>query len=81
MYLIGRLPQHELEAMAAEEARRLYEVEFSFYNPYTRFICTDGIPADQEETFCRLVEEELLLKGEKIHRSGAMFKICEYQAK
>lgn len=73
-------PMIVIEAMAAEEARYLYETEFSHENPYTRFINDDSVPISQRELFCRLVEEELAMKGEKIHRDGNMFKICRYQA-
>ena len=69
----------ELEAMASEEARRLYEKEFSYHNPYTREIEADGIPACLEDKFYQMVEDELLLKGEKIRRIGKYFKICKYQ--
>ncbi|MCI9246254.1 MAG: hypothetical protein HFJ30_03905 [Clostridia bacterium] len=70
-----------LEAEASEEARRLYEREFHYHNPYTRVIETGGIPTSQVEEFCQMVEEELLRKGEKIHREGKYFKIERYQAK
>ncbi len=71
----------ELQAIASEEARRLYEKEFSYFNPYTREIDTEGIPYTQKEAFCRMVEEELLQKGEKIRRQGQYFKIDKYQSK
>lgn len=76
-----RLDTIELEVLADEEARRLYEVEFSHHNPYTREIETSGIPYPQEEEFCQLVEQELLRKGEKIHRNGRYFKIARDQRK
>lgn len=68
-----------LEALASEEARRLYEEEFSYYNPYTREIFTDGVSFDEEEAFCRMVEQELANRGEKIERQGRYFKISRYQ--
>lgn len=71
----------ELEARASEEARRLYEQEFHYYNPYSREIDIKGIPCALEDKFCRMVEEELELKGEKIHRNGKYFKIDRYQKK
>jgi len=71
----------ELGAEASEEARRLYEREFHYHNPYTRVIDTGGIPYTQEEQFCQMVEEELRLKGETIHRHGTCFKIDRYQKK
>ena len=69
-----------LEAAAAEEARRLYEREFSHYNPYTIVIETEGIQSSQVEAFCCLVEQELLEKGERIKRNGIYFKIGRYQS-
>ena len=69
----------EIEALASEEARRLYEKEFSYYNPYTREIDAEGIPFLEREKFYQLVEEELLQKGEMIQRDGAYFKIMKYQ--
>lgn len=71
----------ELEVEASEEARRLYEREFHHHNPYTREIDTSGIPYAQEEQFCQMVEDELRLKGEKIHLNGRYFKIDRYQKK
>ena len=50
------------------------------YHPYTVEIETNGVPYDKEEYFCRLVEEELQKKGEKISRDGRYFKIDRYQA-
>lgn len=70
----------DLVALAAEEARRLYEANFHHYHPYTVEIETDGVPYDKVEYFCRLVEEELLTKGEKIRRDGRYFKIDRYQS-
>ena len=71
----------ELTAMASEEARRLYEKEFSYFNPYTREIDAEGIPFSQREAFYQMVEEELLEKGEKIRRQGQYFEIERYQRK
>lgn len=68
-----------LEAEASEEARRLYEREFSFFNPYTREIETEGISHSKEEAFCQMVEDELRRRGEKILRNGRYFKISRYQ--
>ena len=73
-------PSMDLVALAAEEASRLYEVNFHHYHPYTVEIETDGVSYDKVETFCRLVEEELLAKGEKIRREGRYFKIDRYQS-
>jgi len=73
------MDNNEIEAMASEEAVRLYEKEFQHYNPYTREINADGIPYSKQEIYFRLVEEELLAKGEKIQRQGAYFKIERYQ--
>ena len=70
----------DLVALAAEEAIRLYEVYFHHHHPYTVEIETDGVPSDRIDYFCRLVEEELELKGEKIRRDGRYFKIAKYQA-
>ena len=70
----------DLVALAAEEARRLYEANFHHHHPYTVEIETDGVPEDRTEYFCRLVEEELLAKGEKIRREGQYFKIDRYQS-
>ena len=70
---------NEIEARACEEAVRLYENEFHYYNPYTREINAEGIPYSKQEMYFRLVEEELLAKGEKILRQGAYFKIARYQ--
>ena len=70
----------DLVAMAAEEASRLYETCFHHYHPWSVDIDTTGVPYDKVETFCRLVEEELALRGEKIRRDGRYFKIDKYQA-
>ena len=74
---------HEIDlvAVAAEEAARLYEVNFHHYHPYTVEIETAGIPEHRREYFCRLVEDELALKGETILRDGRYFKIARYQSK
>lgn len=79
--MFEELSTMELEAEASEEARRLYEEEFHYYNPYTREIDTSGISSQQEERFCQMVEDELRRKGEKIHRNGRYFKIARYQKK
>lgn len=77
------MKRSELEALAYEEAVRLLEKEFSFHNPYSRVIETEGIPYGDIETFCRLVEDELELKKEKITRDNKypnLFKIDKFQA-
>ncbi|MCI9087634.1 MAG: hypothetical protein HFJ32_03660 [Clostridia bacterium] len=79
--MLDELSTMELEVEASEEARRLYEREFHYNNPYSREIETNGIPYSQEEQFCQMVEDELRLKGEKIHRNGRYFKIDRYQKK
>lgn len=68
-----------LEALAYEEAQRLLETCFTFHNPYTCIIDNEGIPFEKHEDFYRMVEEELLAKGEKIERRGAFFKILKFQ--
>ena len=70
----------DLVAMAAEEASRLYEKFFHHYHPWSVDIDTAGVPFEDEERFCRLVEEEIAAKGEKIRRNGRYFKIDKYQA-
>ena len=70
-----------MTAMAYEEAQRLLEKSFSFHNPYTCEIEAEGIPFNQREEFYKLVEEELLERGEKISRQGEFFKIDKYQKK
>ena len=70
-----------LTALASEEARRLIEKEFSYHNPYSVVIEDEGIPYTQRERYYALVEEELLMKGEKITRNGQFFKIDRYQNK
>ena len=70
-----------LTALASEEARRLLEEEFSYDNPYTVVIEDEGVPYTQRDRFYGLVEEELLMKGEKITRNGQFFKIDKYQKK
>ena len=74
---------NNIKALAYEEVQRLLEKCFSFHNPYTCIIETDiyGIPFNQKEEFCRLVEKELLEKGEKISREGEYFKIDKFQRK
>ena len=72
--------QLDLSALAYDEAGRLYENFFHHYYPFTVEIETTGVPYDREEAFCRLVEYELALKGEKIRRNGRYFKIDKYQA-
>lgn len=71
----------DIIAKAYDEAQRLIEKCFSFHNPYSCVIEDDGIPFNQKERFYRLVEEELLEKGEKITRNGQFFKIDRYQRK
>lgn len=72
--------QLDLSALAYDEAGRLYENFFHYHNPFTIEIDTTGVPYYLEEAFCRLVEDELALKGEKIRRNGRYFKIDKYQA-
>ena len=69
----------DIRALAYEEAQRLLETVFSYHNPYACIIEVGGIPFEKQETFCQMVEEELLAKGERITRSGAYFKIDRYQ--
>lgn len=69
----------ELEARAYDEAQRLLERDFSFYNPYTCIIEADEIPFGDRDRFYGLVEIELAAKGEKISRDGQYFKISKYQ--
>lgn len=71
----------DLHALAYEEAQRLLEKCFSFHNPYTCIIDAQGISFELREDFYRLVEEELLAKGEKIIREGEYFKIQRFQRK
>ncbi len=73
----------ELEGKAFEEAQRLIDEKFSFFNPYTVQIDDDGVPFAQAEEFYSLVEKELLARGEEIHRpvGSPYFKIKKYQAK
>lgn len=68
-----------MEALAYDEAQRLLETSFNFYNPYTCIIETEGIPFNEKELFCKMVEQELALRGEKINRRGEYFKITKYQ--
>lgn len=72
-----------MEALAYEEAQRLLEKEFSFYNPYSCVMEAEDIPYSEQEIFFDMVEEELALKGEKIlrRRGEKYFKIAKYQAK
>lgn len=70
----------DLVALASEEANRLYETYFHHHHPYSVEIETYGVPTGREDYFYRLVEEELLNKGEKIRRNGQYFKIDRYQA-
>ena len=73
----------ELEMKASDEAQRLYEKEFSFYNPYTVTIDDYDIPFSQREEYYRMVQRELELRGEEITRpiDGPFFKINKYQRK
>ncbi len=75
------MQQWELEAKASDEAQRLYEKEFSFYNPYTVTMDDEGIPFTQRKEYYHLVERELALRGEEINRpfDGPFFKITKYQ--
>lgn len=70
---------YDIKALAYEEAQRLLETSFSFFNPYTCIIEADGIPFGEQEEFFRLVEKELLEKGLKIKREGQYFKIVKFQ--
>ena len=70
---------NDITALAYDEAQRLLETCFACYYPYTCIIEDDGVPFEKRETFYRQVEEELLLKGEKITRNGKYFKIDRYQ--
>ena len=79
--MANEMTRAELEAMASEEARRLYEKEFSYCNPYTVTIEDNEIPHNLRDSFYQLVEDELLEKGEKISRNGQYFKIDKYQKK
>lgn len=75
------MTKSEIEALAYEEAQRIIEEEFSYHNPYTRIIECGDVPFNEEEKFCKMVEDELKLKGESITRDGKYFKICRYQQK
>ena len=68
-----------ISVLAYEEAQRLLEKCFSFYNPYTCIIEAEGIPYESQEKFYQMVENELLEKGEKIKREGPYFKIVKFQ--
>ena len=70
-----------LEALSYEEAQRILEVYFSHFHPYTCTIETSGISSEYETAYFQLVEKELLLRGEKIYRDGAYFKILKDQKK
>ena len=69
----------DIESLAYEEAQRIMEECFSFYNPYTCIIEVEEIPFEQREHFCQLVEDELLERGERIKRDGPYFKILKFQ--
>ncbi len=71
----------EIYARAYEEAQRLIEKCFSFFNPYSCEIDDEGIPFNQREAFYREVEDVLFEKGYNITRNGRYFKIDRYQAK
>lgn len=71
----------DITSKAYEEAQRLIEKYFSYDNPYTCIIDAEAIPFEMREKFYSQVEEELLLKGEKITRHGEFFKIDKYQKK
>ena len=70
----------DIRALSYEETQRLLETCFTFYNPYTCIIEAEGIPFENQEQFYRMVEEELLAKGEKIRREGPYFKILRFQS-
>ena len=74
-----------LYAEASEEARRLYEKEFSYYNPYTVIIEDDGIPHNSRDRFYELVKTILLVeKGEHVSsnpENPKYFKIDKYQSR
>jgi len=72
---------NDIIGRAYEEAQRLIETCFNYYNPYTCIIEAEDIPFEEREGFYRQVEEELLAKGEEIRREGAYFKIKRYQRK
>ena len=69
----------DIESLAYEEAQRIMEECFSFYNPYTCIIEVEEIPFEQREHFCQLVEDELFERGERIKRDGPYFKIIKFQ--
>ena len=70
----------DLTAKAYEEAQRLLEKCFSYHNPSMCEIYVEDVPFEEREKFCSLVEDELLVKGEKITRFGSYFKIPRYQS-
>ena len=70
-----------LKALAYDEAQRLIEKCFSFYNPYTCEIEAFQIDFNDRDHFYALVHEEISLRGYKISRQGAYFKIDMYQNK
>ena len=75
------MENYELEALAYDEAIRILEKYFSYYNPYTNIIEVGNVPYNYQERFCQMVEYELKLKGEDIKRDGRYFKILKYQPK
>ena len=70
-----------LQALAYDEAQRLIEKCFSFFNPYSNEIEAETVPFNLRDHFYALVQKELELKGQRITRRGAYFKIDMYQAK
>lgn len=70
---------NDITALAYDEAQRLLETCFACYFPYTCVIEDYGVAFEEQEKFYGQVEEELLLKGEKITRNGKYFKIDRYQ--
>lgn len=67
-----------LEAEADEEARRLFEIISYYSDPGLLEIDTRGVDYWQEERFCKMVEDELRRKGEKIQRNGRYLKSSKY---
>ena len=72
-----------LYAEASEEARRLYEHDFSYYNPYTVIIDDHMIPFYSRDRFYELVKTILYVeKGEHVSSDPSnpgYFKIDRYQ--
>lgn len=75
------MTQAQLELEAEVEAQRLLEKMNYYSDPGLLTIDATEIPYWQEETFYRMVEAELLLRGERIHRNGRYFTSARYQKK